>query len=69
MMIANGLLGAIILFFGSVPTASKLGSLELDPRGEMPEAFARLRKRQVIWATLAGAFGIFALMAGTIIRT
>lgn len=68
MMIANGLLGFLALLFVSVPTASKLGALELDPRGELPENFARLRKRQVIWATLAGFFAILAVFSGTIVR-
>jgi hypothetical protein len=68
MMMANGILGAIVLAGFSVPTASKLGALELDARGELPESFARLRKRQAIVATIAGLFGILALFGGTIIR-
>lgn len=68
MMMANGILGAIMLLFFSIPTATKLGALELDPRGELPETFARLRKRQAIVATLAGLFGLLALVGGTIIR-
>jgi hypothetical protein len=68
MMIANAVLGFIALLFVSVPTASKLGALELDPRGELPETFARLRRRQVIWATLAGFFAIMAVVSGTIVR-
>lgn len=68
MMTTAGLLGAIVAAAVSVPTASALGRLELDPRGELPESFARLRKRQAIVATIAGALGILALMAGTILR-
>ena len=68
MMMANGILGAIVLGGFSVPTAIKLGALELDARGELPESFARLRKRQAVVATIAGLFGILALFGGTIIR-
>jgi hypothetical protein len=68
MMAGVGLVGAIIVSAASVPTASALGRLELDPRGELPEAFARLRKRQAIVATIGGALGILALMSGTILR-
>lgn len=67
MMIA-GLLGAILVAAVSVPTASKLGRLELDARGQLPETFARLRKRQVIGASIAGGLGILALISGTILR-
>lgn len=68
LMAGAGLAGALVVVFASVPTASALGRLELDPRGELPEAFARLRKRQAIVATIGGALGILALMAGTIFR-
>jgi hypothetical protein len=68
MMMTTGLLGAIIVSAASVPTASALARLEPDPRGELPEAFARLRKRQAIVATIGGALGILALMSGTIFR-
>lgn len=68
MMSGAGLLGALIVLFASLPTAAKLGRLELDPRGEMPESFARLRKRQAIVATIGGALGITALIAGTVMR-
>jgi hypothetical protein len=68
MMMGAGILGAIVASALSVPTASALGRLELDPRGELPESFARLRKRQAIVATIAGALAILALMAGTLFR-
>ena len=68
IMIGAGLLGAIVSSAVSVPAASALGRLELDARGELPEAFGRLRKRQAIFATVGGVLAIFALMAGTILR-
>jgi len=45
-----GLLGAIVAIGIVTPTAARLGRLELDPRGELPEGFNGLRKRQAIFA-------------------
>ena len=67
-MQALGLLGALIAIGVVTPTAARLGRLELDPRGEMPEAFAGLRKRQAVFATVAGVFALLALLAGTVMR-
>jgi hypothetical protein len=63
-----GLLGAIVAIFVVTPTAARLGRLELDLRGELPESFAGLRRRQAIFATVAGAFALLALISGTIFR-
>lgn len=63
-----GLLGAIVAIAIVTPTAARLGRLELDPRGELPESFAGLRKRQAIFATLAGILALLALLAGTVFR-
>ena len=63
-----GLLGALVAIFVVTPTAARLGRLELDPRGELPESFAGLRRRQAIFATVAGVFAILALVSGTIFR-
>lgn len=63
-----GLLGAIVAVAVVTPTAARLGRLELDPRGELPESFAGLRRRQAIFATLAGVLALGALIAGTIAR-
>jgi len=67
-MQALGLLGALIAIGVVTPTAARLGRLELDPRGEMPESFAGLRKRQAVFATVAGIFALLALLAGTVMR-
>lgn len=61
-----GFLGAIVAVAIVVPTAARLGRLDLDPRGELPETFAGLRRRQAIFATLAGVFALLALLAGVI---
>ncbi len=66
MMIA-GILGALGVVAISVPTAAKLARLE-PQGGQLPEAFHRLRKRQIIAATVAGTFGLIALFAATLGR-
>ncbi|HEY3219788.1 MAG TPA: hypothetical protein VGJ80_03580 [Gemmatimonadales bacterium] len=63
-----GLVGAIVAIGIVTPTAARLGRLELDPRGELPERFAGLRRRQAIFATIAGIFALLALLAGTVFR-
>jgi hypothetical protein len=63
-----GLLGAIVAIAIVTPTAARMGRLELDPRGELPESFAGLRRRQAIFATIAGIFALLALLAGTVFR-
>ena len=67
-MIGLGTLGAIVAIGIVTPTAARMGRLELDPRGELPESFAGLRKRQVVFATVAGIFALLALVAGTVMR-
>jgi putative copper export protein len=63
-----GLLGAIVAIGIVTPTAARLGRLELDPRGDLPESFGALRKRQAIFATVAGVFALLALLSGTVFR-
>jgi hypothetical protein len=68
LMMGAGLLGALAAVGVSVPTASRLARLELDARGGLPEAFPALRKRQVVAASVAGALGLIALAAATVVR-
>jgi hypothetical protein len=63
-----GLVGAIVAIGIVTPTAARLGRLELDPRGDLPESFAGLRKRQATFATVAGVFALLALLSGTVFR-
>ncbi len=63
-----GILGAIVAIGIVTPTAARLGRLDLDPRGELPESFAGLRRKQAIFATLAGMLALAALLAGTVFR-
>lgn len=67
-MQALGLLGALVAIGIVTPTAARLGRLDLDPRGELPGSFAGLRRRQAIFATLAGVFALLALVASTVFR-
>ena len=64
-----GFMGAIVAIAIVVPTAARLGRLDLDPRGELPESFAGLRRKQAIFATMAGVFALLALLAGTLFRS
>jgi putative copper export protein len=63
-----GLLGAIVAIAIVTPTAARLGRLEADARGELPESFTGLRRRQVVFATLGGVLALLALLAGTVFR-
>ncbi|MGH7700279.1 MAG: hypothetical protein ACREMJ_07160 [Gemmatimonadales bacterium] len=68
LMMLAGTIGGLVAAFGSVPTAMQLARLELDARGELPESFQGLRKRQVIVATIAGGLGLIALAGATFFR-
>ena len=67
-MLGLGLIGSIIAIGVVTPTAARLGRLELDPRGELPESFTGLRKRQVIFSTAGGTLALLSLLAGTALR-
>ncbi|HZI22810.1 MAG TPA: hypothetical protein VFD76_09830 [Gemmatimonadales bacterium] len=67
VMMVSGILGAIGAVAISVPTAAKLARLE-PQGGQLPEAFQRLRQRQILAATIAGTFGLIALFAATLGR-
>ena len=69
LMMGAGLLGALAAVGISVPTAARLARLELEARGEMPEAFQGLRKRQILAASIAGGLGLVAMAAATIVRS
>jgi hypothetical protein len=69
LMMTTGILGALIAIGITVPTAARLGRLTVDPRGELPESFAGLRRRLVWAGSISGGLGLAALLAGTILRT
>src|SRR5205807_9267373 len=62
LMMASGLLGAIVAGAIRVPTAAKLARLGPDPRGAPPQALNRPRKRQVGAGTVAGAVGPIGML-------
>jgi hypothetical protein len=64
-MMGAGILGGLVAVIVSVPTASRLGHLELQG-GNLPPSFDTLRKRQVISATIAGTLALIALFAATL---
>jgi hypothetical protein len=64
-----GLVGAIVAIAIVTPVAARLGRLEVDARGELPESFTGLRRRQAIFATIAGIFALLALLSGTVFRS
>ena len=68
VMILAGLVGGLLALFFSVPLAQRMGRLELDPRGELPEALFVLRKRQAVVASIAGGLAIVAMFGGTLFR-
>lgn len=69
IMMGTGLVGALLAIGVQVPTAARMSRLELDPRGELPESFAGLRKRLAMVGMTAGVFALIALVAGTVLRS
>jgi len=63
LMMGAGLVGALIVLGIVVPTSARLGRLEPDAAGQLPAAFATLRKRQIIAASVAGGLGLLAMGA------
>ncbi len=69
LMMTAGILAALIAVAVTVPTVARLGRLDLDSNGDLPEGFPRLRRRLVVAASVTGALVLIALAAGTILRT
>src|SRR2546426_6573407 len=69
LMMGAGLLGALAAVGISVPTAARMGRVELDARGELPESFQGLRKRQIMAASVTGWLGLVAMATATILRS
>jgi hypothetical protein len=64
----SGILGALIAIGITVPTAARLGRLQVDPQGELPMSFPGLRKRLIIAGSVSGGLGVLALVAGEVLR-
>ena len=68
LMMAAGILAALIALGVTLPTAARLGRLDLGPRGDLPESFTGLRQRLVLAASVTGGLVLIALAAGTMLR-
>jgi hypothetical protein len=68
LMMATGIPAAAVALGVALPTAARLGRLELDVQGGLPSPFAALRLRLIQTASIAGGLGLIALVAGTIFR-
>jgi predicted integral membrane protein DUF2269 len=66
IMQGAGLIAALLTLLITLPTATRLG--RLDPVGEAARYFDELRQRQRIVASIAGMFGLVALVAGAMVR-
>jgi hypothetical protein len=67
-MMGLGLAGGLVAVAMGMPAAARMARLELDPRGELPESFAALRRRLVWTATIGGGLGLLALWVSTVGR-
>jgi hypothetical protein len=65
IMQGAGVIAALLTLLITLPTATRLG--RLDPTGEAARYFDELRQRQRIVASIAGAFGLVALLAGAML--
>jgi hypothetical protein len=65
IMQAAGVIAALLTLLITLPTATRLG--RLDPTGEAARYFDELRQRQRIVASIAGTFGLVALLAGAML--
>jgi hypothetical protein len=68
LMMVAGFIGAMVAIGVTVPVAARIGGLEIDARGELPERFAGLRARLVWSASIGGGLALVALLAGSILR-
>jgi uncharacterized membrane protein len=66
IMQSAGVIAALLTLLIILPTAARLG--RLDPTGEAARYFDELRARQRIVASIAGTFGLVALLAGAMVR-
>jgi uncharacterized membrane protein len=57
-----GLIAGILVLFVALPTANLLARVSApDEKGQLPPAFERLRKRQMIVSSVAGMLAVLAL--------
>lgn len=68
LMMVSGFIGALVAIGVTVPVAARIGALEVDARGDLPERFAGLRARLVWSASVGGGLALLALVAGSLLR-
>lgn len=69
IMQGAGLIAGLMVLFVSLPTASRLNVLSVpSEEGDLPPGFERLRKRQALVSSVAGALAVLSLFAGVVIR-
>lgn len=62
-MQAGGIIAGIVVLFVALPTANLLARVSvLDQNGQLPPAFEKLRKRQMIASSVAGTLAVLAMM-------
>jgi hypothetical protein len=66
IMQVAGIIAALLVLLIGLPTAAKIA--RLDPTGPGGPYFDELRQRQKIVASIAGSFGLLALVAGALVR-
>jgi hypothetical protein len=66
IMQGAGIIAALLVLLIGLPTAAKIA--RLDPTGPGARFFDELRQRQKIVASVAGVFGLAALVAGAMVR-
>ncbi len=68
IMQTAGLLGAALVLFVGLPTATKIARLASLPAGEpIPAALEQYRKRQAMVSSIAGVLALVALFAGVVL--
>jgi flagellar biosynthesis component FlhA len=65
IMQGAGLVAALLTLLISLPTPTTLS--RIDPAGERAQYFDELRQRQRVIASIAGTFGLVALLAGAML--
>ena len=71
IMQTAGLVAGVLALFVGVPTANQMAALaseDAGPTERISGLAARLRKRQAIASSVAGALALLALYGGTVIR-
>lgn len=63
-----GIGAAVVALFAGVPTANQLATVLNNTKGELSPLAHRLRKRQAVVSSIAGALAFAALFFGVVLR-